>query len=808
MRAAVPSTVRSLLRHRSFTFPAAGILAVGIASVTAMWTVANQVLLRPLPVRDQHGIVVAWARETVQNVEHFPWTAEMFEAAERGGIPAFADVAAVGSWGTGEVLVEDGDGPSTLRWTRTLGDFFGVLGVEAEAGRLYGAGDDVPAPPERVAVISDGLWASRWGRSAEALGEAIRTRSGTFTVIGVTPAGFAYPSGAQMWVPERPFHPEWDTQVPHLELDFVARLAPGATMAQAAQQLSALPPTPELARVYANADPVLRPLLQVVLGDLPSTLLVLLLGSVLVLLVAALDVANLVLLRAVGRRPEVAVRRAVGADSRHLLQDGMAEAVWLGGAAAVAGSALSWGGVRLLIPFVPAALPRLREVHGLDPSALILAVGAGAFSVLLAVLLPLWRAEKTDPVEALRGTGRGTESGGALTARGLLVTGQVALTVWVMAVGILMTRSVLSLRGLDLGFRADGLAVVALDYAEASLQGHPGWLDELQAAMEEMRRAPGILGVTPLQMPPLPGNAAWQSVAFREGETREEGNERNSFMLWEFVEPDVFEVLGVAVLRGRGLLETDDESSAPVVVVNETAARIYWPGEDALGQRVWVPWAGGPERLWTVVGVVADTRYGDLTELRPAIYYPLRQTRSFHSNYLVVRTAGPGTPVLRIARDALRARAPAFRPKSAVSVRSQLDTPLAGPRFTALLLGVFSGIALLLAAAGMYGVMASWVRSRRVEIGIRLACGSTPGLVARRVMLRGVFLATAGAALGAASGVATGVILGALLFGVSPADPMSLALSMGVAVLVALLASGIPARQAAGVDPMASLRGQ
>jgi predicted permease len=808
MREHLPASLRYLLRSRSFALLATAILALGIASVTAMWTVVSQVVLRPLPVQDQDRIVVAWTRERVRGVEHFPWTGEMFEAVEGGGVPAFTRVAAVGSWGTGEVVVEDADGPRTLLWAHTLGDYFGVLGVEPQVGRLLRLEDDITGPAERVAVISDALWASRWGRSPDAIGSGLATGFGTFTVIGVTPREFDYPLGTQLWVPERPFHPDWGTEVPHLELDFVARLAPGATAAQAAEQLGGLAPTPELARTYANAEPVVRPLAQVVLGEMRPTVLVLFAGAVLVLLVAVLDVANLVLLRSIGRRQEVAIRRALGADSGHLTKQALKEAAWLGGGAAVAGAALAWAALSLLLPFAPEGLPRLSEVHGLDGTAYLFSLGGSACAVLAAVLLPLWRAERIDPLAALRGAGRGSDPSVPARTRSVLVSGQVALTVWVVMVGALMTRSVLSLRGLDLGFRPDGLVAVALDYADPSLEGRPGWVDRLESAMEEMRRDPGVVGVTPLQMAPLPGNAAWQSIAFREGETKEEGEVRNSFMMWELVEPDVFEVLGVPVLRGRGFRETDDDTAPPVVVVNQAAARLYWPGQEALGQRLWVPWGGGPEQLWAIVGVVADTRYGALTELRPAIYYPLRQTRSFRSNYLVVRTSGEGQPVMRIARDALEMHAPDFRPKSAVSVRGLLDGPLARPRFAAILISAFATVALLLSATGLFGIMAFLVRSRRRETGIRLACGSTPLSAAGRVLLHGVLVASAGAAVGAVSSVASGAAFRALLFGVAPWDPLSVGVSVGVAIIVAVVACGVPARQAASVDPAVVLRDQ
>jgi ABC-type antimicrobial peptide transport system permease subunit len=243
-----------------------------------------------------------------------------------------------------------------------------------------------------------------------------------------------------------------------------------------------------------------------------------------------------------------------------------------------------------------------------------------------------------------------------------------------------------------------------------------------------------------------------------------------------------------------------------VVVVNEAAARAYWPGGDALGQRVWTPWSG-PDRLWTVVGVAKDTRYGELTDLRPTVYFPLRQVRTFHSNYLLVRTTGAGPPILQVVREALVTSGSGFQPRSAVSVGSRLAEPLARPRFSAFLLSIFAGIALLLATSGLYGIMAFLVRSRRREIGIRLACGATPTRAGARVLSQGVFIALAGAGVGLAVALASARALTSMLFGVTPSDPISLGVAVGISLATAVAACWIPARRAARIDPAVVLRG-
>lgn len=808
------AAVRRLRRSPAFAALSVAILALGIGAVTAMYTVVHQVVLRPLPVREQERLVVAWTDHRVRNVSHYPLSGPIFEAVDRSGLPAFEGVAAVGAWGTREGVVEEPDGPVTLLWAHTLGDFFGVLGVRPVAGRTLRTEDDVPAPAERVAVISEALWASRYGRSPEAIGSVLRARRGgevwTHTVVGVLPADFDHPRGAQVWTPTRPLYPTWGEEAPHLELDLVARLAPGASPDQAAAQIEALlDSTPEFARTHGDAEPVVLPFADVVLGDLKPTLLLLLGGAALVLLVAALDVTGLVLIRAVGRRRAVAVRCALGAGPRQLLKEAASEAVVLGAAAAAVGAGLAWVAVRALVPLAPAGLPRLDQVQGLDATSYLLAVAGSSVVVLGAVLVPLRRSGWRNPAEGLRPGARGSGSapGGAARVRSVLVSGQVALAVWVLGMGLLTTRTVVELRRLDPGFRADELTAVALDH-DAGAAGRAGWPDRLRAATEEIERAPGIRGATPLQMAPLPGNAAWQTIVYKEGQTPEEARDRNPFLLWELVAPNAFEVLGVPVLRGRGIRGSDREGAPRVVVVNEAAARAYWPRQEALGRSIRAPFSGEDGVHWTVVGVVADTRYGDLTERRPSIFFPIHQMPRFPSRFLLVRTAGTAPPVMRLARDALARHAPDFRPKSAVAVRSRLDEPLVRPRFAALLLAVFSGVAILLAGGGVYGIMAFLVQSRRREIGVRLACGATPRAVGALVLRRGLAVALVGAAVGAAGAVASGALFESLLYGVEPSDPTSLAGAVVVAVLAATAACWVPARRAADVDPAVVLRGE
>ena len=801
--------VRRLRRAPGFTILTVSLLAVGIASVTAMYTVIERVVLRPLPVLEQDRLVVAWTDNHARDVEHFPYFAMMYDAA-RDGAPALEGLAAAPTWGTTEIFVDGPDGEAaTLRAAPVLGDFFGVLGVEAVVGRVLRADEDVASPPERVAVISDGLWSRRFARSPDVVGRSIVSRTTTFTIVGVLPADFDYPKGADFWTPIRPLYGRGDDGrlPPLLELDLVGRLAPGATADVLASQLEALSHSdPELERIFGtNTEPVVRPFADVVLGELRGTLWLLFAGAALLLLVAALDAANLVLVRAVGRRQGTAVRRALGAGRHHLLGEALAEAAVLALAAAVVGAAAALVSVEVLVPLAPPGLPRIDAVTGLPPAAYAVAVAVSVGVVLVAVLLPLWHAGRSDPASVLRASIGASASAGAARTRQALVGGQVALTVWVLIVGALMVRTLVNLQSIDPGLAVDGLTVVSLQRPPTDATPDAR-VAELASTIARLEAIPGVLGATHLLSRPLPGTASYQSIVFLEGQAREDATEANPFMFLQVVEPDVFDVLGVAVVQGRSVSAADDAGAAPVAVVNETAARRWWPGEDAVGQRVRVPVAEYADTWWTVVGVVADTRYDAFPEPRASIYFPIAQFHSFIPSYLLVRTDPRAPPVLGVVRDVLAETSPTVRATGATAVRSSLDEPLATPRFAALLLLVIAGVTLVLAVGGVYGVMAFLVRSRRRELGVRMACGATPARIGELVVRKGLLLAAGGAAVGAAAAVASGALFEALLYGVEPTDAVSVSAAMVVAVIAALAACGIPTLRAAGVDPAEILR--
>lgn len=812
--------LRSLARSPGFTAASIGTLALGIGAVTAMFTVLEQIVLRPLPVRDQDGIVVAWTHHAVRNVPHFPFMWEAYQAVQEG-VPSLARVAATDAWGATDRLVEIRDGEEeVLKMSRILGDYFGVLDVAPVLGRTLRPEDGVPGA-EPVAVISHAAWTRHYGRSPDAVGSVVRILGETGTVVGVLPSGFDYPRDTDIWVALPPQYPTWAEEKPLLELDLVARLQPGASKERVAQEITSLFRTsPELRRTYEGAVPVVKQLDDVILGDLRGTVVLLFSGALLVLLVAYVNVASLVEVRAAGRDATVAVRRALGASRWRLVRESLAEAVWLGALGGIGGALVAAFAVRFLVPLAPAGLTRVDQVTPPDTVALLVTAGFSGAVVLLIAALPVIRAGKVHPATALRGAARST-AGLGRRRRGIVVT-QTGLAVWSAAVAMLLLRSLLALEGLDLGFRADELVLVQLDLPSeyftvpdagetetgrpAETGRPPDLLDRLEKIDERVEAHPAVDAVTPMLSPPLAGPGSFAFPPQLEGQTFDEAMEDNPFAHFEVVQPDYFRTLQLPILRGRAPAPADGPGARPVVVVNDAAARLFWPGQKALGQRITAGFAD--DRWWTVIGVATDARYQDLVETRPVVYFPFRQLDDFPPPYLLARTTVSMETLVPVVRDAAAAVDPRIRVKEASFLRARLEAPLARPRFAVLILGMLAGATLFLAAVGVYGVMAAAVRARTAEMGVRLACGATPNNVRSLVLRHGMLLSVLGAALGGVAVLAGGVLLESLLFRVAPSDPRSLGTGALLVLVVALLACWIPAKRAARLDPACVLRAQ
>jgi putative ABC transport system permease protein len=801
---------RDLRRARGVALPSVLMLAVGIAGTTVMFTLVQGVLLRPLPVREPERLVGGWKElRAVGGMAHYPYENTEIDSLARTS-RALESVAGVSYNGVWHTLVFENGAPGYIDIMCVSGEFFRVLGVAPVLGRVLDPSDDVEGA-EGALVITHALWQRRYGGSREVLGRRIVSGERPFTIVGVMPPDVEFPSGVEAWntlhaVAATLTNPAFREGMLR-DLDLFARLRPGFTLAQAAAELQAATTAFEATAPPGTSRgqrPVIRTYEDMVTGDVRTPLAVLFGAVSLVLLIATANVANLLLLRGEARRPELAVRAALGATWGRLARQALAESLVLSlaaGTLALAASRAMLGG---LIALLPDRLPRPDSVH-VDAGVLLFTIAVAFLAASLAGLAPALSSARLDVVAHLRGGGRGTTPRAARTGRQALVVAQVMLAVVVVTGAALLSRTVLRLQTADMGFAADRLALVVMDLPLAKYGDDTRHRQFLDAAVARLEAAPDVLGATPVNTEPFAGTGGWDSPSFTaEGQTFEEAAANPSLNL-ESVHPGYFKTLGVTIARGREFTDRDRAGATEVAVVSEDVAARLWPGQDPIGRRLKFGNPTSDETWRTVVGVARPTRYRELTHPRPTLYVPANQFIAAATT-LVLRTAEPVGRVAEIARRSLHALDPDVTVLRVLPFAEALDKPLARPRFNAYLIGVFAGAALLLATIGVYAVIAASVRQRYAEIGVRVALGATRADVRRLVLGEGVRLAALGAAMGAGGALLAGRLVQELLYEVQPHDPLSLAGAAALLVAVAALASYLPARRAVRLDVMATLR--
>jgi len=792
--------LRLLRRAPAFTMLSVLTLALGIGATTAIFSVANPVLFEPLPYPHPERLVIVGERDadgTMTNLGFLTYRDFVRESRtiERG--------AAMGSW---QVTLDDHGAPEVVAGQRVSASFFSVLGVHPAFGRDFNVDEDAPST-NSVVMLSHGLWQRRYGSDSSVVGHTISINGVPYVVAGVLPASYesVVAPGAEIW---RVLG--YDASLPYAcrtcrHLRMIARMRPGVTPASAAIELSAL--SSRLVREYPKEYPAAGAIVQS-LGDATTStarpvLWAVLGASALVLLIATANVANLQLARAMRREEEFAIRAALGAGRARLTAQLLAEGLLLALAGGAAGLLVARLTLAILVARLPQTMPRLSAI-GLDRTALL--VGA-SITLLLGVaigLVPAMRDGRGELGSTLRG-GRRLTGGRRHLARAGLVVAEVALALMLLVGAGLLSRSLVRLMSVNTGFDANHLLTLQTQATGPKYADNNAVYLNHERVLAALRQLPGVRRAATVSQLPLGGNLDAYGV---NAEDKPLANpELAPYADRYAVSPDYLGAMGIAVLRGRAFSEADNSDRAPlVVVVSAGLASRIWPGEDAIGKRVHI---GGPNPPWrTVVGVVADVHQRALDASESSQFYVPERQWQFADNVVavVVRTQSDPTALTRAARAAVQGVDPS-QPVTAVATMEQVvATSTAQRRLALMLFGAFASLALVLAVAGIYGVLAGAVAERTREIGVRSALGATPGAILRMIMVQGMRLAVAGLAIGLVGALSLGRFLQSLLYGIDAADPLTLG---GVALLlagVALAACVLPAFRALGVDPITALR--
>jgi putative ABC transport system permease protein len=796
--------LRLLCKSPGFALVTIGTLALGIGATTAMFSVVDGVLLKPFPVKDQARLLTVWTSKPERGFSHWPFAyASYVGMRERlrtvSGVGAHPYAGAVPA-----VLRLDDASAMPVQRASVTGEWFDVLGVRARAGRLLTAADDHVGAPH-VVVLSSGLAERLFGNVSDAVGRRMRLQETTFTVVGVTPADFDYPRATEAWVAA-----VWSRDSPYVAWDLVVRIAPGFTIEQTVADLSvslaALPPEGGPLGGVGKSDIIhAQTFADDVVGDVRPGLLMLGGGVLLMWIVAGVNVANLLIARGLARRRELSVRAAIGASRVRLLRQLATEAVVLASCGAIIASFVAFVALKALLVLAPAELPRLEGI-GIDGRALGFTVAVAMLAAVLFGVLPAFQTARAEPAEALRAPdGSAAPGTRRYWLRHALVVGQIAITMLVLSTAGLLMRSFDRMQRLDFGFAAQDLFLAEVAIPPSR---YPEPV-EIQRAMvrlaEHAATLPGISHATAVTMAPFAGTQGVDATVFAEGQPFDES--ANPLANYEGADASYFATLGLPILRGRGIDGRDRAGSEPVVVVSEAFARLFWPGKDPIGRRIKLGSSKSENPWLTVVGLVADTRYRELTSVRPSIYVPYAHGIPVSPGYLAVRGHGPA-PVAGAIRRAVADQEPGAAVVGIESVPHLLAAPLARPRFQTTLAACFAALALLLSVIGTYGTLSFFVRQRRREIGIRMALGAAPSNVRGLVLRHGVTSGGLGVVLGTAVVLTAGRLVQPLLFGVTVTDPLVLigtAASMIVAVFTATL---LPTRLAIRTDPLLVLRNE
>jgi predicted permease len=796
---------RMLARNRGFTVVAVIALALGIGANSAIFSVVNTVLLRPLPYKDPEQLVMVWEEGTPQG-QGLPINS--VSAANyvdwRDQNQVFANMAVIGRvtfnlTGSGE--------PERLDGRRVSANLFELLGVEPQVGRKFSAEEDSPGA-NRVVILSHGLWQRRFGAQSDIIGKHLTLSGETREVVGVMPPWFQFPSrDDQLWVPIA-FGPQQAANRGNNSYEVIARLKPGVTREQAEAEMDAI--TARLQQQYPDVvktkGSVVIPLHEQLVGDIKPALLILLGAVGFVLLVACANVANLLLARAAVRHKEIAVRLALGARRWRLVRQLLTESLLLSAMGGAVGLLLAIGGVNLLKAFIPDNVSQVTEVS-VDANVLAFTLGVSLLTGLIFGLVPALQTSRFDLNDALKEGGRDSSAGQhGNHIRNLLVVGEVAVSLVLLIGAGLLIHSFVRLRSVDPGFRTDNLLTMRIALPRLKYPDHPRRTAFFEELLSRVQRVPGVRSAAVANWIPLTlqGDTFGISVEGRP----DPGAQEMPDVVTRVVSFDYLNTMGIQLLRGRHFDDQQDRTdSAPVAIISETTARRLWPDEDPLGKRLRPGGADSEEPWITVIGVAEDVRQFELTaEPRLQMYLANVQPSYFVPGHLVVRTDIDPMSLAGAVRQAVW-EIDKDQPVSDVRSMDQIFAEsIAHQRFSMVLLGTFAAVAMLLGTVGIYGVMSYTVAQRKHEIGVRMALGAGTGNVVSLIVGHGLKLTLIGVVVGLAAAFVLSRVMQSLLFGITATDPATFIAIPLVLMAAATLASYVPARRASKIDPVIALR--
>jgi putative ABC transport system permease protein len=807
---------RMLIKNSGVTFIAVLALALGIGANTAIFSVVNAVLLRPLPFVRSEQLVLVWEKFARQGLDQIPVSAPEF-TEYRDQNQSFQEIAA---FDTTDFNLTGGDAPERIPGAVVSASVFPLLGVQPQLGRTF-----LPAENEQgrddVVLVSYSLWQRRFGSDPALLGKTLELNGRSYTVVGIMPPGFQFPlslfgiKGVAFTQPPEVWTPLafTDAQMKargSRSYGIIGRLKPNVTLAQANAEMQAI------ANRMLQQHPDNYPpegwganavsLHEQVVGGIRPTLLVLLGAVGFVLLIACANVANLLLARAATRRKEMAIRGALGATGSRIMRQLLTESILLALIGGALGLALALWSVDLLASLGSDTLPRIKEIN-LDMRVLGFTLLVSTLTGAIFGSAPALASSKSDLNDALKEGSRSATSGSARQRlRSLIVIAEFALSLMLLIGAGLMIKSFWRLQHVDPGFNPRSVLTFQLSLPRAKYQKNEEVAIFYQRAIERIKALPGVVAVGATSILPLSGSNSDQSFVI-EGRTPQDLSAMPDEEL-RLVTPDYFRAMGIPLIKGRSFTDSDTPKSTDVAIINQALARKYFPREDPIGKRITTDDPRSPKAVWTtIVGVVGDVKHQGLNiEAQPELYGAQLQA-PYRTMNLVVRTASSNptgmTSAIRGEIAALDKDLPIYNTQTMEHIVAE---SVARQRLATLLLGIFAALALILASVGIFGVLAYIVTQRTHEIGIRIALGAQKEDVLKLVIGQGITLALIGIAIGVAGALALTRVMTSLLYGVSAVDPIVFASVSLLLITVALFACYIPARRAMCVDPMIALR--